>query len=152
MAQHDFSLFGDAHVRRYEETGGKGGAGWLVQHRPELLRNAEYLLTEGDHIHAREDGRRVVQVAVGEKTPCWIELTASGETGHGSTPRQCRRKPSALQLPSSSWCAASQASPRPTALSVVPPPPWRRRASPLPVPRVEKPRTTPFPEPGKGGG
>jgi acetylornithine deacetylase/succinyl-diaminopimelate desuccinylase-like protein len=69
-----------------EETGGKAGAGWLVQHRPELLHNAEYLLTEGDHVHLDESGHRVVQVAVGEKTPCWVELTASGETGHGSTP------------------------------------------------------------------
>ena len=28
MAQHDFSLFGDEHVRRYEETGGKVGHDW----------------------------------------------------------------------------------------------------------------------------
>ena len=28
MAQRDFSLFGDEHVRRYEETGGKVGHDW----------------------------------------------------------------------------------------------------------------------------
>ena len=28
MAQHDFSMFGDEHVRRYEETGGKVGHDW----------------------------------------------------------------------------------------------------------------------------
>jgi acetylornithine deacetylase/succinyl-diaminopimelate desuccinylase-like protein len=69
-----------------EETGGRAGAGWLVEHHPELLGNAEYLLTEGDHIHLRADGQRVVQVAVAEKTPCWVELTARGPSGHGSTP------------------------------------------------------------------
>jgi acetylornithine deacetylase/succinyl-diaminopimelate desuccinylase-like protein len=69
-----------------EETGGKAGAGWLVQHRPDVLGNAEFLITEGDHIHQRAGGRRVLQVAVGEKTPCWVRLTAHGQDGHGSTP------------------------------------------------------------------
>ncbi len=69
-----------------EEAGGRAGAGWVVQHRPELLGDAEFLLTEGDHVHLRPGGRKVVQVAVAEKTPCWIKLTAHGEAGHGSTP------------------------------------------------------------------
>jgi len=69
-----------------EETGGRAGAGWVVEHRPELLADAEYLVTEGDHIHVRQGGRRVVQVAVAEKTPCWVQLTAHGPSGHGSTP------------------------------------------------------------------
>jgi acetylornithine deacetylase/succinyl-diaminopimelate desuccinylase-like protein len=69
-----------------EEAGGAAGAGWVVQHRPDLVANAEYLLTEGDHIHVRSGGRKVVQVAVAEKTPCWVKLTAHGEGGHGSTP------------------------------------------------------------------
>jgi len=68
-----------------EEAGGKAGAGWLVQHRPELLGDAEYCLNEGDHIHVR-NGRKIVQVAVAEKTPCWVRLVAHGESGHGSTP------------------------------------------------------------------
>jgi acetylornithine deacetylase/succinyl-diaminopimelate desuccinylase-like protein len=69
-----------------EETGGRAGAGWIVEHRPDLLGDAEFLVTEGDHIHARPGGRRVVQVAVAEKTPCWVRLTARGPAGHGSTP------------------------------------------------------------------
>jgi len=69
-----------------EETGGKAGAGWIVQHRPELLENADYLVTEGDHIHLGAGGRKVVQVAVAEKTPFWVKLTAHGDGGHGSTP------------------------------------------------------------------
>jgi len=69
-----------------EETGGRAGAGWIVQHRPDLLGDAEYLVTEGDHIHLRNGHRKVVQVAVSEKTPCWLKLTAHGDAGHGSTP------------------------------------------------------------------
>jgi acetylornithine deacetylase/succinyl-diaminopimelate desuccinylase-like protein len=69
-----------------EETGGRAGAGWLVEHRPDLLGGAEFLMTEGDHIHVRDRHRRVAQVAIGEKTPCWLKLTARGNTGHGSTP------------------------------------------------------------------
>jgi acetylornithine deacetylase/succinyl-diaminopimelate desuccinylase-like protein len=69
-----------------EETGGRAGAGWITEQRPELLGDAEYLLTEGDHIHEPQAGRYVLQVAVAEKTPCWVKLTAKGEGGHGSTP------------------------------------------------------------------
>jgi len=69
-----------------EETGGRAGAGWIAEHRPELVAGAEYLLTEGDHIHLRGGSRPVIQVAVAEKTPCWVRLTAHGESGHGSTP------------------------------------------------------------------
>jgi acetylornithine deacetylase/succinyl-diaminopimelate desuccinylase-like protein len=69
-----------------EETGGKAGAGWLVEHRPDLLHDAEFLLTEGDHIHLGAGGRKIVQVAVAEKTPCWVKLTARGDAGHAATP------------------------------------------------------------------
>jgi acetylornithine deacetylase/succinyl-diaminopimelate desuccinylase-like protein len=69
-----------------EETGGRAGAGWITEHRPDLVRGAEYIVTEGDHIHERADGQQVVQVAVAEKTPCWVELRARGDAGHGSAP------------------------------------------------------------------
>ena len=69
-----------------EETGGKAGAGWLVEHRADLLGDAEFLVTEGDHVHVRSHGRRVAQVAIAEKTPYWVKLIARGEAGHGSTP------------------------------------------------------------------
>jgi acetylornithine deacetylase/succinyl-diaminopimelate desuccinylase-like protein len=68
-----------------EEAGGKAGAGWIVQHRPDVLGDAEYCINEGDHIHIR-NGRKVVQVATAEKTPCWVRLTSRGDPGHGSTP------------------------------------------------------------------
>jgi acetylornithine deacetylase/succinyl-diaminopimelate desuccinylase-like protein len=73
-----------------EERGGMAGAGWVTRRRPELVAGAEFLLTEGDHVRVRRNARgrrtRVVQVAVGEKTPCWLRLTASGPAGHGSVP------------------------------------------------------------------
>jgi acetylornithine deacetylase/succinyl-diaminopimelate desuccinylase-like protein len=68
-----------------EETGGQMGAGWLVDHRPDLVSGAEYLLTEGDHIHPRATGT-LVQVDVAEKAPYWVRLVAHGEAGHGSAP------------------------------------------------------------------
>ena len=69
-----------------EETGGAAGAGWLVREHPELVEGAEFLLTEGDSIHRGATGDVLVQVAIAEKTPCWVELTARGNGGHGSTP------------------------------------------------------------------
>ncbi len=69
-----------------EETGGKLGAGWMVANHFEELRDAELVLNEGGDIRVEGDGRHVYAVAVSEKTPCWLRLTASGEAGHGSAP------------------------------------------------------------------
>jgi acetylornithine deacetylase/succinyl-diaminopimelate desuccinylase-like protein len=78
-----------------EEAGGRNGAGYLVKERPELLRDASYLLTEGGSIqpglaaNALEPGRPSMWgVAITEKSPCWLELTTRGTPGHGSAPRQ----------------------------------------------------------------
>jgi acetylornithine deacetylase/succinyl-diaminopimelate desuccinylase-like protein len=73
-----------------EETGGRLGAGWLVEHHPELLEGIGYLLTEGGGIQLPRnvDGPRppVWGVALTEKAPCWLELRASGRSGHSSAP------------------------------------------------------------------
>lgn len=69
-----------------EETGGRLGAGWFVEHHSELIRDAGFLLTEGGGIRRGEDGTAYT-VSVAEKAPCWIKLTAEGKPGHGSTPR-----------------------------------------------------------------
>ena len=69
-----------------EETGGRLGAGWFVEHHSELIRDAGFLLTEGGGIRRGEDGTAYT-VSVAEKAPCWIKLTAEGDPGHGSTPR-----------------------------------------------------------------
>ncbi len=69
-----------------EEVGGKDGAGWLVRERREVLRDAEFLLTEGGGILPGEGGTPDIWgVTFVEKSPCWIELTARGSPGHGST-------------------------------------------------------------------
>lgn len=69
-----------------EESGGHRGAGWLVRRKPQLLRGAEFLLTEGGGILAGEPGEpNVWGVGVAEKGPCWTRLVARGTPGHGST-------------------------------------------------------------------
>lgn len=69
-----------------EETGGRHGVGWLLRQHPELLRGAEYLLTEGGGILVGEDGEpNVWGVGIAEKAPCWVRLVARGTAGHAST-------------------------------------------------------------------
>ena len=68
-----------------EETGGRLGAGWVIRERPDWIRGASMVLNEGDHIHTGGE-RPVAQIAVAEKSPCWLRLTARGPAGHGSTP------------------------------------------------------------------
>lgn len=70
-----------------EETGGAHGAGWFVEHHLEALGGAALVLNEGGFIR-NENGKRVYEVSVVEKTPLWLRLTASGTAGHGSTPPQ----------------------------------------------------------------
>ena len=68
-----------------EETGGKLGAGWFVDNHFDLIADAEFLLNEGGGIRMK-DGKRSYSVAVAEKAPCWVQLAASGQAGHGSVP------------------------------------------------------------------
>jgi acetylornithine deacetylase/succinyl-diaminopimelate desuccinylase-like protein len=77
-----------------EETGGRDGAAFMLENHPELLGNAEFLLTEGGSIRpARSDREGMPSVpplwgvTVTEKGPCWLELTSRGTPGHGSAPR-----------------------------------------------------------------
>lgn len=69
-----------------EESGGRDGAGWLVRERRGLLRSAKYLLTEGGGILTANRGTTTWQVAVTEKSPCWLRITATGPPGHSSIP------------------------------------------------------------------
>jgi acetylornithine deacetylase/succinyl-diaminopimelate desuccinylase-like protein len=72
-----------------EENGGREGARYLTRERRELLRGAEFLLTEGGGILPGEGGSPDLWgVTATEKSPCWIEVTASGPPGHGSTATQ----------------------------------------------------------------
>src|SRR5262245_7149747 len=71
-----------------EEAGGMKGAGWFAKNHRELIANAEFLINEGGNNIVEPDGR-VTAIGVGpsEKAPAWLRLTATGEPGHGSTPR-----------------------------------------------------------------
>jgi acetylornithine deacetylase/succinyl-diaminopimelate desuccinylase-like protein len=71
-----------------EETGGQLGAGWMVDKHFDRFADAEFVLNEGGAIEVLPDGKRVYSVAVAEKTPCWLRLTATGHPGHGSAPQK----------------------------------------------------------------
>ncbi len=69
-----------------EEEGGKMGAGWFTEHEKDIFSDAGYLLTEGGGIQEFPDGKKLYKVAVTEKTPLWLRLTATGTEGHASAP------------------------------------------------------------------
>jgi len=71
-----------------EEAGGLNGAGWFVKNHRELIADAEFLFNEGGN-NIMDPNGRVLSIGVGpsEKAPAWLRLTATGESGHGSTPR-----------------------------------------------------------------
>jgi acetylornithine deacetylase/succinyl-diaminopimelate desuccinylase-like protein len=69
-----------------EENGGRDGAGYLAQRRSDLFRGVEFLLTEGGGIVPGDgDNPDLWGITFTEKSPCWIEATATGVPGHGST-------------------------------------------------------------------
>jgi len=69
-----------------EENGGREGARYLAQERSDLLRGAEFLLTEGGGIIPGEgETPDLWGVAFAEKSPCWIEVVSSGAPGHSAT-------------------------------------------------------------------
>ena len=69
-----------------DEEDGSTGSRWVVEHQAELVREAEYLITEGGINLTRPDGRAIYGIGVAEKAPLWTRLTASGRGGHGSMP------------------------------------------------------------------
>jgi len=68
-----------------EEVNGTGSA-WMLEQHPELLRDAEFLITEGGANLTAPGRKPTYAVGVGEKTPFWLRLTATGRGGHGSIP------------------------------------------------------------------
>jgi acetylornithine deacetylase/succinyl-diaminopimelate desuccinylase-like protein len=69
-----------------EEAGGFFGAGWLIEHHPEVFDRVGYLINEGGS-GRMTDGTPVFQVEVTQKVPLWLRLTATDVPGHGSRPR-----------------------------------------------------------------
>lgn len=85
-----------------EESGGVWGAGWLVEHRPDLFAGVSEALGEVGGFSvpldadadtdaeadadADADARRAYLVATGEKGVAWATLRARGHAAHGSRP------------------------------------------------------------------
>jgi acetylornithine deacetylase/succinyl-diaminopimelate desuccinylase-like protein len=70
-----------------EETGCDNGSRWLVDHHPDLVR-AEYALGEVGGFCVRLNGRVLYPIMVAEKGTVWMKLSAKGQAGHGSLPRE----------------------------------------------------------------
>lgn len=69
-----------------EEVGGKAGAGWVTEHEANLYKDAGFVLNEGGGIRADHAGHLFYSVAITEKRPLWLRLTATGPTGHAASP------------------------------------------------------------------
>src|SRR5437773_744261 len=70
-----------------EEIGAGVGAGWFAEHHADLIRDAEFLITEGGTTRANERGGiDYYGVGTTEKSPFWLDVTAHGTPGHGSRP------------------------------------------------------------------
>lgn len=70
-----------------EEAGGALGARWLVSQQAALFEGVSMVLNEGGAIVETEPGKRLYSIEVAQKAPLWLRVTASGVSGHGSTPR-----------------------------------------------------------------
>lgn len=69
-----------------EETCGKYGALFMLNHHRHLIQ-AEYVWDEGG-MALQQSGRVLYQIAVAEKSPLTITLTAYGTPGHASVPHK----------------------------------------------------------------
>ena len=68
-----------------EEAGGSGAASIIENHR-ELIRDAEFLLNEGDVPFVKNGKLQQYGVDVMEKAALWLRISAEGPAGHGSIP------------------------------------------------------------------
>src|SRR6202451_637165 len=69
-----------------EEVNGTG-SDWFIEHQPDLLGNAEFLINEGGENLLEDNGHvKYVGVDVGEKAAFWLHVVAHGRAGHGSLP------------------------------------------------------------------
>ncbi len=69
-----------------EEAGGLLGAGWLVDHEPELLR-ADACLTEAGGVSVQVGAQRLYPIQVAEKGYHRLSITVRGAAGHAAMPR-----------------------------------------------------------------
>jgi acetylornithine deacetylase/succinyl-diaminopimelate desuccinylase-like protein len=69
-----------------EEAGGLLGAGWLVDHEPDLLR-ADACLTEAGGVSVQVGAQRLYPIQVAEKGYHRLRITVRGAAGHAAMPR-----------------------------------------------------------------
>jgi acetylornithine deacetylase/succinyl-diaminopimelate desuccinylase-like protein len=69
-----------------DEEVGDTGSIWMIANKSDLFKDAEYLITEGGDNLREGKSVKYVGVDVAEKAPYWLQLTATGEPGHGSRP------------------------------------------------------------------
>lgn len=71
-----------------EETCGRYGVAWLLDHHPDLIR-AEYVWDEGGMgLRQSAKGQYIYNIAVAEKGALTVHLTAQGTPGHASIPHR----------------------------------------------------------------
>src|SRR3990172_11249354 len=68
-----------------EEAGGLGAQAMVRDHL-DLIRDAEFLLNEGDVAYVKEGKIQQYGVDVMEKAALWLRITAKGPAGHASIP------------------------------------------------------------------
>ncbi|EMY34493.1 hypothetical protein D477_009298 [Arthrobacter crystallopoietes BAB-32] len=73
-----FAFFAD------EEAGGKYGARWAVDNRPELFDGATEAISEVGGFSATIGGKRAYMLQTAEKGIAWLKLAVNGRAGHGS--------------------------------------------------------------------
>jgi acetylornithine deacetylase/succinyl-diaminopimelate desuccinylase-like protein len=68
-----------------EEAGGKHGAHWLVDNRPEVLQGVSEGIGEvGGFSFELANHKRIYMIETAQKGLAWLRLRASGTAGHGS--------------------------------------------------------------------
>jgi acetylornithine deacetylase/succinyl-diaminopimelate desuccinylase-like protein len=71
-----------------EETCGRYGVAWLLNHHPDLIQ-AEYVWDEGGMgLKPAAKGQYIYSVAIAEKGALTVRLTAQGAPGHASIPHR----------------------------------------------------------------
>ena len=68
-----------------EETGGSEGTAWLLERHGDLFADTLAVLTEGGNNRAFRGRLAWWGVEVAQKRPLWLEVSARGRAGHGST-------------------------------------------------------------------
>lgn len=87
-AHEDVDLGGDVVlcILSDEEAGGDLGARHMVENHPGVFEGVEYALGEFGGFTLEIAGQRFYPIQVAEKQVCWLELTFTGQGGHGSFP------------------------------------------------------------------